>query len=327
MISMEQSDTIDLSKSHFNNRFYTSGQLCKGLHLVDMYMYDSSLFANILILADTTFTLIIDTGTSKSVGSIINYLEFHNIPLDRVAILPTHHHFDHIGGMSKLIEYLESKASQYYILSTKKMHDWLLFPDEYFKSAKKGFNDAVGSLKGIPAEKIRNLNPDVPISLGSDWILEILETPGHCDDHISPLLTNSKHQRVCFLGEALGINLKNQFVPIPASSAPDFNSRDYLNSIHKIQETPIDLAIFSHIGGIARKENIAQTCENAIAGYEIFRDDVIYAFAKYEDTRKIVDYVFEKYQSFIGPTSINEKLAKNLAFTITYGILMDEGLK
>ncbi len=323
----EITDMMDVNDFTIENRFYTSGKIAEGLHLVDLYMYESSLFANVMVVEDSNITLIIDTGTSESVGALLNYLDFHNIKLGNVLVLPTHHHFDHIGGLYQLIEYLEKKKSKVRVLSSDLMNRWLLHPYEYQKSAKKGFNDAVGELKPIDSAYIRNFEEKKRYNLGKDWDLEILRTPGHCDDHISPILHQKSGQKICFLGEALGINLQGAFSPIPASSAPDFNSEKYLSSIQKIKVRNFDLCIFSHVGGIARKENVEKAIQNAIAGYHTIKDDIIELYKKYKSTREVVEEIYALYKPLISTASINPKLGRNLAFTLVYGILMDQGLK
>src|SRR6056297_1975882 len=186
----------DFNSDKVEDRFYQSGKICKGLHLVDLYMYDSSLFGNVMIVEDEDFTLIIDAGTSDSAGSIVNYLEFHDINLKITVVLPTHHHFDHIGGLPRLMDFLSKKSAKTFVLAPEKMHSLLLSPESYAKSAKKGFDGVVGDLSPLDSKFVRNLLPNNHYKLGDGWTMEVIETPGHCDDHVSPVLTNSKDQRI-----------------------------------------------------------------------------------------------------------------------------------
>jgi glyoxylase-like metal-dependent hydrolase (beta-lactamase superfamily II) len=308
-------------------RFCMSGPILEDFHIIDLFLYDSSLFANVILLEDSEYTVIVDTGTSKTIGSIINYLNFCNINLNNVLIIPTHHHFDHVGGINSLIEFLESKNSNIQILASPMLANLMKNPREYEKEAKKGFQDTVGHLSPIKPSYFREVSEADIIKLGDEWTVKILNTPGHCPDHVSPLFTRRDGEKVCFLGEAFGINLKNDLYPIPASSAPHFNSVDYIASIKKIIDYCPDLAIFSHYGGIKGAKTIETTGLNAIRTYRDFRKNILDIYRQKPKTKYITEKLFQKYAEGIATEALNMDLAKNLAFTIIYGILMDEGLK
>jgi glyoxylase-like metal-dependent hydrolase (beta-lactamase superfamily II) len=322
----------DYNFAHSRPRFYRSGEIGEGVHVVDLYMHDSSNFANVLIIegqSSSDITTIVDFGTYKSAESIINYIDFHNIKLEKVLLIPSHYHWDHLGGLPRLIEFLEEKNSNYFILATKKIQEFLLEPDyKYMQSAKDLFNGMVDQFKPVKYQNLRDIQyfPHT-YSLGTMWDLEVHKTPGHTDDHICPLFINRKSgERICFLGEALGINIRNSFVPIPATSAPDFNSEKYLHSISNLSKMRIDMGIFAHVGGIANKDKIQEVIVNAKSGYDIFRKDIRTLYKAKKGTREIVDTMYDKYKKSLRPQSLNEKVARSLAFTLVYGIMLDEGL-
>ncbi|OLS12701.1 MAG: hypothetical protein RBG13Loki_3676 [Promethearchaeota archaeon CR_4] len=112
--------------------------------------------------------------------------------------------------------------------------------------------------------------------------------------------------------------------PIPASSAPDFHSGKYLASIHKILDLRPDIAFFSHFGGIAGAENIQTTGKNAIKNYREFRKLVICLRDLGLSTREITERIANGYADQIATYALDTSLTQNLAFSIIYGILMDE---
>ena len=314
-------------KSH---RLFATGPIINDIHLVDLYMYDSSLFASAMVLEDSDYTLIIDTGTSNSVGALINYLHFNEINLKKVYILPTHHHFDHTGGILPLLEHLsQDNHSKIKVLLTKDILEKINHSEEHQKMAEKSFgHDLVGNLGLIPDKYVQIINIDCKISLGKDWDLSILQTPGHCSDHISPILKN-KHDdmKVCYLGEAMGINLTKECAPIPASSDIEFNSIQYVNSIKKIMQEAPDIAVFSHFGGISGRQLIRKTGERAIKFYLHFKHEIEDLYGNDSSTRSITKYIFNEYSNKISTLALNRELARNLAFTSVYGILKDLRLK
>jgi glyoxylase-like metal-dependent hydrolase (beta-lactamase superfamily II) len=329
---------VKIGKIIMNNlatqkRFYSSGPLLTNFHLLDLFLYDSSLFANCVIVEDTDFTTIIDTGTSNTIEPIINYLHFNDIKIKNVLLIPTHHHFDHIGGINPLIDFLEKNDSNVNVISSKLMTPWLIEPSGYVQAAARGFNNkTVGEITGIKEQYITEVEGNELIVLGEEWTLKMLQTPGHCDDHMSPLLVNSNHDHsICYFGEALGINLQKDMYPIPASSAPDFNGTKYVESIEKLVNyyPKINAGIFSHFGGISGVKSIQQTGLNAITQYNRFRNAVIRLYEKNPSTRYITEQIFKKYSDSLATRTINTNgiLSRNLTFTNVYGILLDENLK
>jgi glyoxylase-like metal-dependent hydrolase (beta-lactamase superfamily II) len=302
--------------------------------MVDIYLYDSSLFSNCLIVEDQDYTVIVDTGTSDTVNHILNYIHFNDIKTKNVLIIPSHYHFDHAGGLKPLIDALEKMRSNVTVVSTLKMKKKLTNTKEYEKAAQKGFKEAtVGHMDPISDKYFQLINEDEIINLGTKWDVEFIETPGHSDDHISILFRNTSNFSICYFGEALGINLKKGFYPIPASSAPDFNSLKYIESINKLinYRPKINAGIFSHFGGICGYSNIQKTGYNAIEQYKRFRNSVLKLYNQNPATKFITNEIFRKYKNNLATqtlnTHTNSELSKSLAFTNTYGILLDEGLK
>ncbi len=281
------------------SRFYTSGPIFPGIHIVDLFLYDSSMFANVMIIEDGEKTCIIDSGNSKTIGTMKNYLYFNQISLENVVIIPTHHHFDHSGGIASLIDFLESKNSNVKIWTTEEMYPLVQNPGSYLDKAKKGFKDTVGELKQIPEKYFEIQEGDACIELGDEFKIRLLKTPGHCYDHVSPLIINSFEDRICFLGEAFGINLKSDLFPIPASSAPAFDSKLYRHSIKKILQNKPNLAIFSHFGGIQGEKNIQNTGENAIYMLESFQNTIQEIYSVSGKTHEVVQSIYEKYEDTI----------------------------
>lgn len=302
--------------------------------MVDIYLYDSSLFSNCLIIEDQDYTVIVDTGTSDTVNHILNYIHFNDINIKNVLIIPSHYHFDHAGGLKPLIDTLEKMRSNVTVVSTLKMKNKLTNTKEYEKAAQKGFQEAtVGHMEPISDKYFQLINEGETINLGTKWDVKIIETPGHSDDHISILFRNSSNYSICYFGEALGINLKKGFYPIPASSAPDFNSVKYIESINKLIDyrPKIDAGIFSHFGGICGYNNIQKTANNAIEQYKRFRNSVLKLYNENSSTRYITERILKKYSDNLATHTLldspNATTTKNLTFTNTYGILLDEGLK
>ena len=305
------------------DRICNSGPVLDHVHLVDLFLYDSSMFANVAIMEDTKWTSIIDTGTSDSAGAIINYFQFNGIQSQRVLLIPTHYHFDHAGGLTTLIEFFQKKGAEVTVLTNKAMKLRLQAPESHEKAARRVLGDIVGTMAPISDDNIQLITDQQEFQTGERFSIRLLPTPGHSDDHVSPVFTLDG-DRIIFLGEAFGINLRGNLTPIPASSAPDFNSGKYLTSIQRILDLRPDIGFFSHYGGIAGAENIQTTGKNAIKNFREFRKLILCLHDQGFSTRQITERIADGYADQIATYSLGTALAQNLAFSIIYGILMDE---
>ncbi|HFG1544974.1 TPA: hydroxyacylglutathione hydrolase, partial [Vibrio cholerae] len=115
----------------------------------------------IWILSNDEKAIVIDPGDARKV---CDFLTDNNLSLE--AILITHHHFDHINGVPELLD---------------KFHDAKLIAPMSINSDLRGFFVTEGS-------QIILL----------DSIFEVIELPGHTDDHIG-----FRYKNMLFCGDVL----------------------------------------------------------------------------------------------------------------------------
>ena len=310
------------------SRFYHSGEHASGLHLVDLNMYDSSLFANACIFQCDECLVIIDPGTSNTVSQIVNYLRFNKISTQRVLLVPSHHHFDHAGGLGSILRHFKKEGKQVTVVTTPRMAPLLQNLPAGIANARNQFGKMVGTVLPVPLEDIEVIDNEESMRLDDASELRLLETPGHCSDHVSPIITMPDKPAIVFFGEALGINLIKKLSPLPASTAPEFNSQDYIHSIRQISELGAGIGIFSHVGGIRGRKTIASTCELALDRLQEVTQFIKDAFSEgTTSTSDLVSVATRKYHEYIATCVMDEKIVNNLGFLLVYGILKDLGLK
>ncbi|MHA1890016.1 MAG: MBL fold metallo-hydrolase [Promethearchaeota archaeon] len=309
--------TVDTS-----SRFYHSGEVDEGVHLIDLHMYDSSLFANSCFFKNEEISVIIDAGTSLTVKQIINYIEFHSLITNRMIIIPTHHHFDHAGGILGLMDYFHEKDVNVSVLTTRKMKGFLMDLARVNEPAKKQFSRLMGTLKAIPEDLIEVIGSKEKFDLGHGQELSLLSTPGHSEDHVSPIIHVDGVPSLCFFGEALGINLRKELVPLPACTAPGFDKKKYIHSIREIQKLEPEIGIFSHVGGIRGREKIKKLCDTAIDKLEKVITFVRWEYLHHtQATSELVDVMMNRYKNYIATCVMDDNIVNNLAFLLVYGIL------
>lgn len=146
--------------------------------------------ANSYYLMIDKLNVIVDAGTPGSGKKIIEYLENHKIKPD--AILITHYHGDHVGGLSGIYEKYHPEiyvpANELNIISgTEPM-------------PSKPFLPKLASTI-MRARRVKDLKPSSDMNISG---IELIKTPGHTRDSTSYYI---KEQKVLFTGDA-AVNLK-----------------------------------------------------------------------------------------------------------------------
>jgi len=135
---------------------------------------------NVYIIGSGKKRIIIDTGMPGQEAfknAIIGIIEKEDLEIEKILI--THHHMDHIGGLTFLLPYLKSKGQDPKVY--KRESDYP--PDLDFISKNN--------------VTINNLNDDDVIEVEGARIRVIL-TPGHCKDHSCFFMENDK---ILFTGD------------------------------------------------------------------------------------------------------------------------------
>nr|MDO8087345.1 MBL fold metallo-hydrolase [Candidatus Sigynarchaeum springense] len=309
-------------------RIIHSGEHLGHVHLIDLNLYDSSLFANACLLDAGGDRVLFDAGTSATTGQIVNYLRYHGLDDGRYFIVPSHHHFDHSGGIASLIHHFKKNSVPVMVVTTPTMADCLADLPSRVDGARRQFQQMVGSIEAVSRQDMVVLGNGVKFLLADNSTIELVPTPGHAPDHVSPVVRDGSHIRLCFFGEALGINLRNRLSPIPSSTAPCYDSEEYKASIARIKALNAEAGIFSHVGGVTGAENVASSCDLALEKLGEVTDFIARLHAGgVTSTAEMVARLKDSYRDYIATCVMDDSVVNNLAFLLVYGILKDLHLK
>jgi glyoxylase-like metal-dependent hydrolase (beta-lactamase superfamily II) len=309
-------------------RIIHSGEHLDHVHLIDLNLYDSSLFANVCLLDAGGDRVLFDAGTSATTGQIVTYLRYHALDSGRYFIVPSHHHFDHAGGIASLIHHFKKNGIPAMVVTTAKMAEYLADLPSRVEGARRQFQQMVGNIEPVSREDMVVLGDDVKFSLADGSTIELLPTPGHSPDHVSPVVRDGNRTRLCFFGEAMGINLRHHLSPIPSSTAPCYDSKEYKASIGKIKALNAEAGIFGHVGGVTGAENVASLCDLALEKLDEVTDFITRLHAGgITSTAEMVTRLKDSYRDYIATCVMDDSVVNNLAFLLVYGILRDLHLK
>lgn len=153
--------------------------------------------------------ILIDTGEGKmEYISLLKKAMFEINCTSISAILITHRHYDHLGGIHSLYKEFGYKIPTYKCLRNSKYFNNMELNEDRWKDYEFHDNDLSTRNDGIDWIHISNyqtfklsLNDDDKEEKEIGGILTAIYTPGHCDDHVCFLLESSDHRRSMFVGD------------------------------------------------------------------------------------------------------------------------------
>ncbi len=207
-------------------------------------------------IAGNETTLIVDTGACALAAATIHGYASAARPSNRIAVIDTERHFDHIGGNS----YFRERSIDVY------GHDLLRRTEDQFRAEIEDFNSAIPSAVRqarheaevfFAGTRLENPNRpiacDTPMDLG-DCQVEIILTPGHTPTNLSVWVPRD---RVLFCADCV----TNGYLPnLDAGTVADW--RQWLGSLDRIQRLQPAVLMPGH-GPVAMGEDVGRIIESA----------------------------------------------------------------
>jgi glyoxylase-like metal-dependent hydrolase (beta-lactamase superfamily II) len=206
------------------------------------------------ITGDDT-TLIVDTGANAAAAATIHGYATTARPSNRMLVLDTEHHFDHIGGNG----YFRARGIDVYgHANVQRTEDEFRlemaeFKGEISNSARRANQDAQVFYHGT-----RLANPNCPIigdccmNLGGCEI-EVLLTPGHTPSNISVYVPSDG---VLYCGDCL---INGYLANLDAGSTDDW--RVWLTSLDRVAALAPRTIVAGH-GPVATGDEVPRMIEN-----------------------------------------------------------------
>ena len=210
-------------------------------------------------------TLIVDTGANALAAATIHGYALAVRPGNRILVIDTERHFDHIGGNG----YFRERGIDVY------GHASIDRTDDEFRAEVAGFNNAISDAvrRGLGEAEVFYrgtvlANPNRPLRAGTtldlgNCIAEILLTPGHTPSNLSVYVPEDG---VLFCGDCLA----NGYVPnLDCGTTPDW--QQWLESLDRLSRLDLRAIVPGHgpvaTGGEVSRlmESVRRELEQAIA--------------------------------------------------------------
>jgi len=316
-----------------------SGKINDYIHHIDLHEFGMRRILSSYIGEFDNTSVVLDSGSSIEVKRIWRYANKNKIPLSSFKyLIPTHHHFDHAGGMWKLHEKIKEYNPEVKILTNTLTKDLLNDSEYHIGRARRTYDDFVGEMRPINEKAFKIIEPtenftedlnsfdivDTFTDKGSEVKLAVIKTPGHTYDHQCSVFIKDGEIDFIHLGEAIGtIYHSTELLSMPTSMPVYFNYKNYMETLDKLKKLdPIKVG-FGHFGVINGKENVHKFVEEHESSMKEFRSLVI----KYYKEKPETKHVFKKLiPYFIKKTDISgeDGLAlQNIILGVVYGMMMD----
>ncbi len=217
----------------------------RGIYAIDQMWTGNPKFSSCYLIEGDKIALF-DTGLTIVVDRVLDSVEkIGYSPEDISYLIFSHIHCDHAGGAGSLCKnYPHLK-----VFAHEKGVPHLANPERLYKSMKKVFGDNAEKLYGnvipVPEHRLHPLKDGEIIGLGKDRKLKVFHTPGHASHHLS--LYDEKN-KVLFAGEALGIYFPEVNVYFPSTPPPEFNLKEAVDSIRRLEKLEMRKVFFTHFG-------------------------------------------------------------------------------
>lgn len=211
-------------------------------------------FISSWLYTDSKKTFLVDVGPAATVPILVNALRSLNVThMD--AILLTHIHIDHAGGIKELSDAYPNTP----IICHGSAIPHLIDPTRLWEGSLKTLGDTAKAYGPIQAVLPSLLKDAAQVSVPG---VTIIPTPGHAPHHISFLIDT-----VLFAGEASGVSFD---IPgadrkyLRPATPPKFHLQTSLQSIDRLLETEHSTLCFGHFGATTDTPNILKTHRNQL---------------------------------------------------------------
>lgn len=202
-------------------------RLAPGVTMVDVKYRGQPGYIAACVLDSGQGLVLVDPGPAVSLPAVRKGLDLLGADVaDLTAILVTHIHLDHAGGVGTLVR--ENPAIRVYVHERGARH--LADPTRLVESATRIYGARMEELWGevapVPADQITALSGGEQIALGTRPI-RVAYTPGHAVHHVSFL---DQASGIAFVGDAAGLLLVGGRFLMPVTPPPDIDLEGWRQS-------------------------------------------------------------------------------------------------
>ena len=262
-----------------------------------------------LIKTEDGKNCLINPGSRSGARSIYEKLKTLNAwPLDRIII--THSHWDHTQGIIFFRKKAkEEKLSPIKVLASEKAMSYLnnqsynhcFVHEEYYSEY-------------LDIPEVIPLKNKEKLSVSETFFLEILETPGHMEDHIS---VHDKQNKAIFVGDTPGVHWYLDLYVCNANSIY-WKEQDYLESMKMLGSLDLDYLCIAHFG-VFTGEDISRFLDKSVSMYYEWMEVFNQNSNKLDDMPFLLDELWKTtYKDFFNMPELKPHLENSVITAVRY---------
>lgn len=255
--------------------------LSHGIYAIDTGFHRPRFDAAFLIV-EGRHAAFVDTGTNFAVPRLLGALDALGLSVDEVdAVIPTHVHLDHAGGVGRLMQHLPRATVWVHERGARHLIDptalYLGALDVY---GQEEMDRSYGRLVGVDAQRVQTTTDGMTIKLGSRP-LAFKDTPGHARHHHCVW---DEASRGWFTGDTFGLSYREFDHPslgpwvMPTSTPVQFEPQALRESVLGLMQRRPAWMYLTHYGRVGDVEQLATTfldlLDRMVAIGESMRHDV-----------------------------------------------------
>ncbi|MFX0025929.1 MAG: MBL fold metallo-hydrolase [Candidatus Hermodarchaeota archaeon] len=320
-----------------------SGKVNDYLHHIDARAYGQPRRLSVYLAEFDDCSILFDSGSSLEVKKLIRYFKKEQIRLDSFKYLvPSHHHFDHAGGMHLLYNILKKYSPDIRILTNQKTKELLNNYEPHLNRARRTYSNLVGTMSPIDDDAFEIIEPSTKffsdpnkleiihnfLKNGEELKLCILKTPGHVPDHQTPLFIKDSEIDFIYFGEATGtIYNTSKLLTMPVSMPIFYNHTEYMQTLNNLKKiTPLK-AGFGHFGVINGKENVREVLLEHEEFIKFFKECIIKYYNEKPETKYVLSKVLPLLTSRTDLPFEYNSIFNGVALGIVYGMMISLGFR
>ncbi len=234
--------------------------LSHGIYAIDTGFH-RPMFDAAYLLVDGQHTAFIDTGTNHAVPRLLEALSALGLSVDNVdAVIPTHVHLDHAGGVGLLMKHLPHAKLWVHERGARHMID----PTALYLGALAVYGQAemdrsYGKLVGVAPERVQSTHDGLVMHVGSRP-LTFIDTPGHAKHHHCIW---DEASRGWFTGDTFGLSYREFDHPergawvMPTSTPIQFEPEALRTSVLRLLERKPQWMYLTHYGRVGNVDRLA----------------------------------------------------------------------
>ncbi len=305
--------------------------LSHGIYAIDTGFHRPRFDAAYLMVSNGRAAFI-DTGTNHAVPRLLQTLQALGLSVEAVdAVIPTHVHLDHAGGVGALMQALPHATLWVHDRGARHMVDpTALYQGALAVYGQEEMDRSYGQLIPVEASRVHSTRDETMIEVGGRPLV-FIDTPGHAKHHHCIWDAAS---RGWFTGDTFGLSYREFDHPtngpwmLPTSTPVQFDPDALCTSVLRLLERQPQWMYLTHYGRVGNVPALAQQLLGLLDDTVKLSEHHRHNTARHDQLKVDLEHLYRKSLTAHGvdTTRVRELLGIDLELNAQgIGVWLDRG--